>query len=117
MRYSKDTKAKAQELINSLYKANAADANLFSQVDSLRYVVRLAKQYSTIQEHECNGTLTPRMRSREANIEKAIRAIMEPLGLRVAFGGDPRSYTVKVHSKKGDLWNTMGGPEEGYGIG
>jgi len=33
------------------------------------------------------------------------------------FPGDPRGFTVKLHAPNGQVFNTWGGAETGYGIG
>lgn len=118
MRYSQDTKNQANELIRCYYKMNLQSTpNLFDCVEDICQMIRLAKEHHTIQEHDCNGTKTSRMEKREFTIERQIKEIGIKLNLAPHFSGDPRGYTVKLHHSSGNLWNTWGGRETGYGIG
>lgn len=117
--YGKEVKSKVAELTSALYKTNAVSVNLFDHQPNLCRLVKLAREHNALQVHNCNGTMTPRMESRERNIERDIQAIAsQVLGLRVTFSGDPRGYTVKLHADpECNFYNTWGGLEEGYGIG
>ena len=121
MRYGKDTIKQANDLIQNMrrYGVKAFDVNMFglTERNEMQWVVRLAKEYHRIQEHDCNGTKTPRMATRETTIENLIRDIVTKVGLRVHFDGDPRGYCVKLHAPNQDVYNTWGGKESGYGIG
>lgn len=75
-------------------------------------LMKLARSYQRLQEADCNYGLSPRQQTRERNIEKRIRAIVERLGLSgVKFSGDPRGYTVKIVLPSGKT-NNWG--QEGY---
>lgn len=121
MRAGKDTVKQASDLIDSMRKAKVKRFGIwkFGLQDrkDLENLVRLAKEYHKIQEHDCNGTKTERMNAREINIETEIRAMVAKYGLKVHFDGDPRGYCVKLHAPQGNVWNTLGGRETGYGIG
>lgn len=121
MRHGKDTLHQANCLIESMrkYKVEQFHVDVFGLADrsEIQDLVRLAKEYHKIQEHDCNGTKTPRMESRESNIETEIKTITTKFGLKVHFDGDPRGFCVKLHAPKNDVWNTWGGADTGYGIG
>lgn len=73
-----------------------AHFGIVGHFESLCAVARMAREYNTLQEHRCNQGLTERQETREGNIELYIREIVEPLGLKVQFSGDPRGYTVTL---------------------
>jgi hypothetical protein len=79
-------------------------------------LVSLAREHGRLMLKDCNGELTETDAQRVETVETKIREIAAPLGLKVHFDGDPRGYTVKLHSEPA-CWNTWGGKESGYGIG
>jgi hypothetical protein len=79
--------------------------------------VRLARRYNKIQEDRCNGEMSSMKEAEEENTETKILNIVQPHGVSATFGGDPRGYSVKLHAPTQDVYNTLGGKEEGYGIG
>jgi hypothetical protein len=50
-------------------------------------------------------------------IEGDIRAIVSNYGLRVSFERRTNGYTVRLHDKNNSTTNTLGGSNNGYGIG
>jgi hypothetical protein len=121
MKVSKSVQLEASKLIDAMrsakVKAFHIDAFGLGDRDNMHRLVKLARAHCKLQEHSCNGELTPRQASREKNIEKEIAGICKVYQLTPEFQGDPRGYTVKVHSPKKNVWNTWGGAESGYGIG
>ncbi len=117
MRYGKSVRLEAETLRDRMYKAGVDCPDLFGIGDNLRELVKLSREHCKLVVHQCNGTYTPRMESRERNIEKRVTEIAQSIGLKATFDGDPRGYTVKLHAPKGNFYNTWGGAETGYGIG
>lgn len=121
MRHGKDTVNQANNLIEAMRKGGVIGfhQDIFGSVarKDVQDMVRKAKEYHRIQEHDCNGTKTDRMTTRESNLEIEIKVIANKYGLSVHFDGDPRGYCVKLHTPSQDVYNTLGGPESGYGIG
>lgn len=121
MQYSKDTVQQALKLVAAMRdKVPALSYDKFNWTtdsDEFKYLVRIAKEYNSIQEKACNGELTARQTSREGNIEKEVTRIAHKYGMAVQFSGDPRGYCVKLHAPTKDVYNTWGGAETGYGIG
>lgn len=84
----------------------------------MEQIIKHAKYHHSIQEHHCNGTVTPALETKEKTYEKRISEYAEKLGIKAVFDGDPRGYTVKLHAKDGKgPYNTFGGQEAGYGVG
>ena len=86
----------------------------------------LAKKYERLQIEQCNGDepdagsaeWQARLAAQDDKLEARILAHVAaafPAGYRVTFGGDPRGFTVKVHTPDG-RYNSFGGAEDGYGI-
>lgn len=121
MNFGKDTQKQAHDLIESMRRASVKTfgewAIGLSEKKELMTLIRYAKSLHRIALHDCNGTKTKRMESIEASTEKKITAIAAKFGLTVHFDGDPRGYVVKLHAPKGDVYNTWGGKETGYGVG
>jgi hypothetical protein len=121
MRHGKDTIQQATDLIHSMRRVNIHEFHTevfgLSDREAVCDMVRLAKAYHRIQEHDCNGTKTKRMETMERNLECRIEEIAVKYGLRVVFEGDPRGYVVKLFSPLKNVYNTWGGVESGYGIG
>jgi len=113
-RYGQDTKKQANDLIEALDRVNALET---IQTEDFLEMVRLAKVLHKIAEHECNGYSYKAMEGRKFNSQVTIGTIAVKYGLKVDFDGDPRGYVVKIHAPKGDVYNTWGGRESGYGIG
>ena len=106
-------------------------------VDEVLHVARLllrhAKSHGNIAVAQCNGPgdyvnhipypeaekIYERHEAwcekREAQLEARMSKLAESIGLRIAFGGDPRGYTVKLFLPSG-TYNTWGGKESGYGV-
>lgn len=103
-------------------------------VDAARLLLRHAKTYDRLQEMACEshpamnnpnidikvaGRLQEErekwIEKREGQIEKRIAKIVEPFGLRVRFGGDPRGFTVALYFPD-NSYNSWGGQENGWGI-
>ena len=78
-----------------------------------------AARYATIQERWCSEEMSDRttaaLEAKEQRIEARITSLLQPHGITVKFGGDPRGFTVKLHLPSGRS-NSWGGPEEGFGI-
>lgn len=106
---------KTNELVTALYRLGYKD-NQISPTYRLRNMVKLARQHHMIAEAECNGELSQWKLTRRKTIERMITEIAKENGLTVTFSGDPRGFTVKLHSDKPGLYNTFGGQESGYGI-
>lgn len=79
-----------------------------------------AARYSTIQERWCSEEMSDRttadLEKRESRIETRIRDLLAPYGITVSFHGDPRGFCVYLHLPSGKH-NSLGGREDGYGIG
>ena len=84
--------------------------------DAACAVIRDAARLQSLAVAECNADLTPRQRANQAGAERRLRAALEPLGVRVDVGGDPRGYVVKLHHNALPP-NTWGGKESGHGLG
>ena len=99
-----------------------------------RLILRHAKTHGRLAEESCNGhpaqgsptmptdqlnrlqeRWDARIEKQEAQIERRIKEICEPLGIVPDFGGDPRGYTVRLHLPTG-AYNTWGGRESGFGV-
>lgn len=104
MRYGKEVKRDTEVLIKDLYRVGFD--GLLANKEQLLYMVKLAKSHHKLAEAECNGELTARQRARQANIEKVIANIAAQFNLKVTFDGDPRGYTVKLHTEGNKLHNT-----------
>jgi hypothetical protein len=121
MRYSKSVMLEADKLVEVMRRAKvpAFDVDTFGldDRDNIHMLIKLARRHARLQEHSCNGTMTPRMETLERNTEARISMLAMTYGLRAEFQGDPRGYTTKLHTPSGDVFNTLGGRESGYGIG
>lgn len=119
--YSKDTMRQANQLVNSMRKGNvqAFQDSVFTpnMLDTIQRMVKLAKEYCTLQERRCNGELYKTIDARETSLERRILDIAVRFDLKVEFSGDPRGFCVKLHAPSKDVYNTWGGKESGYGIG
>lgn len=88
-------------------------------------LMRLARRYDRIQVRQCNGHQTFDGRWDEAAAAKDERAeerlqekvakLLEPHGIKVRWGGDPRGYTMGLLLSPGRN-NTWGGAEHGWGV-
>ena len=85
--------------------------------DVAKSLVTMARNHRAICVIECNGETMPKDSQRKALLEASIRKIVKEFRLIALFGGDPRGFTVKIHSPTRDVYNTWGGAESGYGIG
>lgn len=125
MRHGKDTIEQANRLIAAMQNANQPkfEPTKFRKVnrDDIQDLINKAKRYTTIQERWCSEEMSDGVRSllegKETGLQNDIRAIASRYDLRVHFDGDPRGYCVKLHTIRGDVYNTWGGKESGYGIG
>jgi len=120
-----DTRNEVHDLVNAMRKAgiprfeprNFCDADF----EDLGEVVKLARKHRVIQERwhseEMGCDTKFALEERQANIESSIQMTVQRYGLRAKFSGDPRGFTVKLHTPKGGVFNTLGGATEGYGIG
>jgi hypothetical protein len=84
--------------------------------DTLAGVIRDATRLQSLAVAACNAELTPRQKANQKGAEHRLRAALEPLGVRVDVGGDPRGYVVKLHHPALPP-NTWGGREGGHGLG
>jgi hypothetical protein len=73
MRHGKDTIIQATNLIDQMrrHEVKAFNDQVFGLSDrsEIQDLVRLAKRYHSIQEHDCNGTKTVRMATLETNLK------------------------------------------------
>lgn len=84
-------------------------------------LVLLARRHGKYQEQWCSVEMSDSQANlleiAEQKAEKEMSEIAKKLGLRIHFDGDPRGFTVKLHTPSGNVHNTWGGEEIGYGIG
>lgn len=101
----------------AMYKAGC-DADLYNDDNIVRldHLISLARKHHKLAEIYCNGDLTEAQEKRQETIERTISAYALCFNLTVKFDGDPRGFTVKLHAPKGNMSNTWGGAESGYGI-
>lgn len=116
MRHGKTTILEASKFQSSYYKAGT-ELNLYDHIEVIRDLVRLAKTYNRMQENACNYDQTEAEEKREKSLEKRISHLAKIIQLEATFSGDPRGFCVKLHKLDKSLYNTWGGPQEGYGIG
>lgn len=115
MRFNSKTIKQANELAANLLKHGYTFETLPHETTLCR-LVKLANSHCRLMEAACNGELTRWQSSRVKTIENLIYTLTKNLGLTVTFSGDPRGYTVKLHSNSPGFYNTWGGQEAGYGI-
>lgn len=88
-----------------------------AEVITLLEIQSLAKTHRTHCENYCNNGNDAQFEKATARIEKAINKRLQLLsGLTASYSGDPRGYTVHLHFKTTQVYNTWGGLESGYGI-
>ena len=80
-------------------------------------LVRLAQRHSRLVEFSLIKKLSPMQTEELETIEGDIKAIVDDLNLRVTFEKRVNGYTVRLHDKKNQITNTLGGSSNGYGIG
>jgi len=105
-------------LITAMYKADCTDKNLY-ETQNLRKLCRmlsLARSHNKLAEAGCNGELTKAQVTKRDRIEAEMNECALEFSLRAQFTGDPRGFTVKLHTESQNMYNTMGGSESGYGI-
>lgn len=117
---------KGRELAELLVPALPDDVNMFD--GGYRWtcsrICRLATTYGRLQETACCRELTAGEQRREQTIEETIRRLVQthlPFVEKVAFGGDPRGYTVRLYApdrrhEGRNIYNTWGGSEHGLGV-
>ena len=104
-------------------------------IDAARALLRHARTHGNLAVQYCNGpehlnapawynhphrqleaeAWEAQRERKELACEKCIKEICAAFNLPVAFGGDPRGFTVKLKLPSGAS-NTWGGSEEGYGV-
>lgn len=106
-----------------LRRALGMRSPVFSELERIcSLIARHATTHTRLQELSCNRELTPNEIRRETLLEKRITNLVKELSNAtgksyfVKFGGDPRGYTVKLHTPDGK-YNTWGGVDEGFGVG
>lgn len=80
-------------------------------------LVTLANVHNRIQVKYCNESLNETDEKLLERVTGEIKTAAKILGIKAHFDGDPRGFTVKLHALTGDVYNTWGGAEVGYGIG
>lgn len=115
-RFGKETREKAYVLSEVLYRTTG-ELEYFDHTRTLRQLVRLAREHCKIMEADCNGTKSIAMGARLPVLEDEIKTLAKSLNLRISFSGDPRGHTVRLHNSIDTLFNSIGGPSGGYGIG
>lgn len=80
-------------------------------------LVRLAQRHSRLVEISLIKKLSSMQTEELESIEGDIKAISENLGLRVSFEKRINGWTVRLHDKQNIINNTLGGSDNGYGIG
>lgn len=80
-------------------------------------LVRLAQRHSRLIEISLIKNLSALQIDELENLEGDIRAIAANLNLRVTFEKRVNGWTVRLHDKNNAISNTLGGSNNGYGIG
>ena len=91
---------------------------IVGMIDSFQYgyeLMKLAKQSERYNLLHCNVGLTPQQEKLDAIVDQKVRDIAEKLQTTIKIGGDPRGYALKIMLPS-KMYNTWGGPEDGYGI-
>ena len=102
-----------QELQRILSK-NAPDTDYWRDAETIH---KAARSLHHLAEVECNGDLSKRQATRQANLGKQVTALLTERGaVKVQINGDPRGYAVKAVFPTGE-YNTWGGRDDGFGIG
>jgi len=102
-----------QELQKVLSK-NAPSLDYWKYAEEIQ---KAARSLHHLAEVACNGELTKRQETRQANLEAKVAKLLAECGaVKVIQNGDPRGYAVKAVFPTGD-YNTWGGREDGFGIG
>lgn len=115
----------AQQLLERMRRAGlpAFQPDVFGLEEraQLNTLIAMARKHNRIQERWCSEEMSDATRAQvermEAALETNITEAAAVFGLRVHFDGDPRGFTVKLHTPAGDVGNTWGGDAVGYGIG
>lgn len=80
-------------------------------------LVRLAQRHSRLIEFSLVKKLSSLQINELEGVEGDIRALVDDLNLRVTFEKRVNGYTVRLHDKNNAISNTLGGSNNGYGIG
>lgn len=117
-KFKKVTSDALHALITAMYKADCSGKNLYEAhtLRKLRRMLSLARSHNKLAEAGCNGELTKAQVTKQGQIELELSEYAREFSLRAQFTGDPRGFTVKLHTESQNMYNTMGGSESGYGI-
>lgn len=80
-------------------------------------LVRLSQRHSRLVEISLIKKLSSLQTEELEAVEGDIKAIADDIGLRVSFEKRTNGWTVRLHDKNNLINNTLGGSNNGYGVG
>ena len=80
-------------------------------------LVRLARRHSRLVEISLIKKLSAMQTEELETVEGDIKVIVNSLGLNVSFENRINGWTVRLHDKTNLINNTLGGSDNGYGVG
>lgn len=86
-------------------------------MDDVEVIRKMAQAFHRIATNQCNRELTRReIKEAETREQEGLVNIASRYrGILFSTSGDPRGYVLHIHFPDG-RYNTMGGPEDGYGV-
>jgi len=95
--------------------------SIMDAMDAAAALATCARAIKHIAENACNGYRRDEDEAadakREAATLKRAAAILEPYGVKVRTGGDPRGACFYLMTPKTRAHNTWGGAESGWAVG
>lgn len=100
----------------ALLSRELPDHSIGAVVELGQTLMRQGHKHAGLACALCNGVIDQdEFERRTERIRQKLAKLLDVLGIRVRYGGDPRGFTVKLRLKSG-RYNTWGGAEDGWGV-